>query len=165
MPFAIPTTPAVGDQITAAQAAVVATDLGIIGAAWTPYTPVVTGYTSVTTTVSGAYIVIGKTCYFRAQYALATVTTLGVATILVSLPFTAAASYTSKSTVGPLSYWTTTATVTGGVVVLAPSATVLTMYTPPPGAATPNMGLISGSQPSGQIAGVTVAMSGCYEIA
>lgn len=65
---------------------------GIAATAWTSYTPVITASTGSFTTVSatGAYQVIGKTCFVSINI---TITTVGSASGLIyaTLPFTSAA--------------------------------------------------------------------------
>lgn len=141
-----------------------ATDVDTPNGAWTAWTPTVTGWTTVTTTLTGwAYQKFGKTVRFRGQLALATVTTLGSATINMTLPFTAAAGMPTQNQAGTCLYRSNAGAYVAGVVRVLASATTMQMLHPQPGGATPNIGLVTGAYPSPQVAGDIWTVTGCYE--
>jgi len=85
------TTPAVGDEITAAQAGVIAADLNALGGAWLSYTPTVTG--AVTNpglgtggSTAGQYLQLGKLVIVHIQIGFGTGPTAGSGAYSVSLP-------------------------------------------------------------------------------
>jgi hypothetical protein len=141
--------------ITATWGQNVAADLTLMGSAWTAYTPTVTGFTTVTLTTSGRYLLPGKNCVGTAQIALSAVTTLGTSTITISLPANISASATSNYHVlGTTMYRTNAGLIVAGVLTAA-AAGGNTAYirTAVPSAANPNLVAWAGNNPAGQVVG------------
>ena len=164
MAWANPASPSTGTGITATWGGQVAGDLTIIGAAWTSYTPVVTGFTSVVTTPAGYYIQMGKTCSVRVSVTIGTVTTLGTTAISVTLPLQASATQgTNRFMCGIFRANAGTYVPCG--VTISNSATGFGVYSQVAGAANPNMVIWAGNAPAGQVAGDVWSWNFTYETA
>ena len=134
--------------------------------AWTSYTPTVSvGFTTATYTLSGAYVQVQKTVWFRAQVQIATLTTPGTATFAINLPVQAASSLPSQFQAGTAQFRTNAAAYVPGVVSIAASATTFSVLICTPGAGNPNLSRWLGNVPAGQAAGDIWSFSGCYEAA
>jgi len=90
MAYVAPSIPAVGDLITAAQAAILAQNQIDAAAAWTTYTPV---WTAVTTNpalgngiLTGQYLQVGKTVYYWLNLTCGSTTTFGSGIYSLTLP-------------------------------------------------------------------------------
>lgn len=164
MAWANPASPSTGTGITATWGGQVAGDLTIIGAAWTAYTPTVTGFTSVVTTPVGYYIQMGKTCLVRVSVTIGAVTTLGSTAIAVSLPQTASATQGTNRFVCGIFRTNAGVYVPCGVSIIN-NATTFAVYTQIPAAANPNMSGWTGAAPAGQVAGDIWSWNFSYETA
>lgn len=131
---------------------------------WTAYTPVITGYTTVTfSNVAGHYLISGRTCWFRATWQIATVTTLGAGTVSITLPKQASASIVAQ-TYGCTRYRTNAGGYSMGICEIAASTNGVTILTMAPGG-TASLARLSGATPAGQVVGDSWVMWGTYEIA
>lgn len=132
---------------------------------WTAYTPTVTGFTSVVTTPTGYYQYVNRsTVAARVKIVIGTVTTLGSATITVSLPVNCKTTgYTANVTPIGSGVFDGNATVpymalptfaaTGSFNVLVNAATA------------PQTSRWTGAAPAGQVAGDVWEFNLLYEAA
>lgn len=164
MAWANPASPSTGTGITATWGGQVAGDLTIIGAAWTAYTPVVTGFTSVVTTPVGYYIQMGKTCHVRVSVTIGAVTTLGSTAITVSLPLQASATQGVNRFICGIYHPNAGQYVPCGVSI-GNSSTGFIVYSQIPSAASTNMSGWTGAAPAGQVAGDIWSWNFSYETA
>lgn len=167
MAWSNPAIPTTGTPITSAWGVAVATDLGIIGTAWSAYTPTVSGFTAVTTAVTGAFMQFGKITLWRATVVLSVVATLGTSTITVSLPTTASSAISTaagtQGIIGDCRYRTNAGITFLGEVALNTTTTAVLRV--PAGTTSSNIATWTGAVPSGQVNGDAWSMSGWYESA
>lgn len=133
--------------------------------AWNSWTPTITGYTTVTLTATGSYIQVGKTVIARGAYTLNTVTTLGTATIAISLPVTASSTNMNAgiTMIGQCQYRTNAGQFVTGYTAYA-STTTANMFMPANGAASVNLNRWAGNI-GAQVAGDYFSWTFVYEAA
>lgn len=156
---------AVGETVTAANMNAQIRDLINGFGVFSTYVPVVAGFTTVTTTVSGRYLQIQKLVAFEVQVQLSAVTTLGSSTITVTLPVAATASLPTQNQSGTAQFRTNAGVFTGGVITIGASGTTFTVLIAVPAAANPNLSRWTGAAPAGQVVGDIWSFSGTYEAA
>ena len=169
MPVFTPTSPAalaVGDSLTATYANANIRDLNSAFGVWNSYTPTITGYTTVTTSVNAAYMRVGKMVLFRGWWNLVTVTTLGSSVINISLPVQAASTidpFALTAPLGTLTWRSNVGSYMRGAVRVSPSATTASFLLQLPAGASQNLLAMTGAQPTGQVAGDQMWFSIWYE--
>lgn len=133
---------------------------------WVTYTPTITGYTNVTLARTGRYRVINKTCIGWAQWNVTAITTLGTATLGVSLPLTISSNYAGSAMhIGSLEYRTNAGAYTMGHLSASAGGNSVTFLMHLPGGTSVNMSRATGSIPSGQVVGDHWFVNFCYETA
>jgi hypothetical protein len=158
----------VGDNITPEYLNTYVKGVGdAFNSAWTTYTPTITGYTTATTTVYGAYVQVGKLVLFRAGFKLATVTTLGTSAITMSLPVTAAYVFGGGFNIVGEGWWRTNAGVFVPAYAYATtsSATSVSIRMATPTSTNPALLGMTGAFPTGQVVGDSLQVTGWYEAA
>lgn len=166
MAWANPPIPTTGTPITSGWGVQVATDLGIIGTAWTSYSPTVAGFTSATTTVTGYFQQFGKNVLWRASVQLTGILTLGSSTITVSLPATASSNISTanpQGIIGVCRYRTNAGILFLGEVALNNTTTAICRV--PAATTSSNLVTWTGAAPASQAVGDTWTISGWYESA
>lgn len=132
---------------------------------WVAYTPTVSGFTSVVTTPTGYYQYVNRsTVAARVKIVIGTVTTLGSATITVTLPVNCKTTgYTAGIT--PIGSGIFDGNATNPYIAL-PTYNATGTFTVLVGSATaPNTGRWTGANPSGQVAGDIWEFNLLYEAA
>lgn len=117
-----------GGVFTAAQANTLGGNLKAIGDPWTAYTPTWTGATSNPTlgngTLTAAYMLAGKFCWYKIALTIGSSTALGTGTWSFTLPPSVTCGDATFTAVGASSYFDTSASnYYGGAVLLATSTT------------------------------------------